>query len=68
VEVVRLVAAYTIWIVLCWCFLRAGMSSHQLPRDIISNVLQNAPLAKYKVKTPWNWCSCTETCRSTYDI
>ena len=25
-------------------------------------------LTKYKVKTPWRWCRCIETCRSAYDI
>jgi len=25
-------------------------------------------LAKHKVKTPWRWCRCIETCRSAYDI
>jgi len=24
--------------------------------------------AKQKVKTPWRWCRCIETYRSTYDI
>jgi len=25
-------------------------------------------LAKSKEQTPWRWCRCIETCRSTYDI
>jgi len=33
------------------------------------NNFQNlVTLAKYKVKTPWRWCRCIETCRSTYNL
>jgi hypothetical protein len=35
---------------------------------LICNFNNFVTLAKHKVKIPWRWCRCMETCRSTYGI
>jgi len=42
------------------------VSMHQLSKFVSLTI--SVTSAKQKIKIPWRWCKCIETCRSTYDI
>jgi hypothetical protein len=50
------------------CFNASASSSGSLILSILQKLPNFCNFKKQKYKTPWRWCRCTETCRSTYDI